>query len=58
MHIGETIYRLRTEAGLSQSDLAEALACFREAYGYEVKKNGEDSEMAQKLLQYISVVES
>ena len=36
----------------------EALACFREAYGYEVKKNGEDSEMAQKLLQYISVVES
>ena len=36
----------------------EALACFREAYGHEVKKNGEDSEMAQKLLQYISVVES
>jgi hypothetical protein len=28
------------------------------AYGHEVKKNGEDSEMAQKLLQYISVVES
>ena len=36
----------------------EALACFREANAHEVKKNGEDSEMAQKLLQYISVVES
>ena len=27
-------------------------------FNFEVKKNGEDSEMAQKLLQYISVVES
>lgn len=36
----------------------DALACFREAYDHEVKKNGKDSEVAQKLLQYISVVES
>lgn len=31
MHIGETIYRLRTEAGLSQSDLAEALGVSRQS---------------------------
>ena len=31
MHIGETIYRLRTEAGLSQSDLAEALCVSRQS---------------------------
>lgn len=56
----------RYDSGLSElrgfaqlcNEREEALACFREAYGYEVKKNGEDSEMAQKLLQYISVVES
>ena len=31
MHLGETIYRLRTEAGLSQSDLAEALGVSRQS---------------------------
>ena len=31
MHVGETIYRLRTEAGLSQSDLAEALGVSRQS---------------------------
>lgn len=34
----------------------DALACFREAYGHEVKRNGEDSELARTLLQYISFV--
>ena len=36
----------------------DALACFREACGHEVKQNGKDSELARTLLQYISVVES
>ena len=36
----------------------DALACFREAYDHEVKRNGSDSEMAKKLLQYIDVVRS
>ena len=36
----------------------DALSCFREAYDHEVKRNGSDSEMAKKLLQYIDVVRS
>lgn len=31
MHIGETIYRLRTESGLSQSYLTEALGVSRQS---------------------------
>ena len=34
----------------------DALACFREAYGHEVKRNGEDSELARTLFRYISFV--
>ena len=31
MRLGETIYRLRTEKGMSQGDLAEALSVSRQS---------------------------
>lgn len=56
MHLGETIYRLRTEKGMSQGDLAEALSVSRQSVSkWETDGAIPDLEKLLKLSQLFEI---
>lgn len=56
MHLGETIYRLRTEKGMSQSDLADALSVSRQSVSkWETDSATPDLEKLLKLSQLFDI---